>query len=233
MPILAAAFPWSGSGCPVGQASGLGRAADGVARLASAADREERSGAGPALIRQEAELRALLSAGLSGSAPDYRRFLERLGPHLRAYFKGKLDRSRRAATEAEDLVQETLLAVHTRRHTYDLGQPVTPWVYAIARYKLIDHLRRTRAAAADVPVEDAGELVASDDHAAVESSLDVERLLARLPAKMRQAIRSMKVEGLSAAEAAERSGMSEAAIKVSVHRGLKAMAALAGGKRRQ
>ncbi|MGY2049117.1 sigma-70 family RNA polymerase sigma factor [Methylobacterium sp. JK268] len=185
------------------------------------------------MIRQEAELRALLSAGLSGSAPDYRRFLERLGPHLRAYFKGKLDRSRRAATEAEDLVQETLLAVHTRRHTYDLGQPVTPWVYAIARYKLIDHLRRTRAAAADVPVEDAGELVASDDHAAVESSLDVERLLARLPAKMRQAIRSMKVEGLSAAEAAERSGMSEAAIKVSVHRGLKAMAALAGGKRRQ
>jgi RNA polymerase sigma factor (sigma-70 family) len=182
------------------------------------------------LIGQENELRALLSSGLAGSATDYRLFLERLGPHLRAYFKGKLARSGRAAPEAEDLVQETLMAVHTRRHTYDVGQPVTPWLYAIARYKLIDHLRRTRASLADVPVEDAGELVAHDDHAAVESTLDVEHLLGRLPGKMQQAIRSMKVEGLSVAEAATRSGMSESAIKVSVHRGLKALAAMAGGK---
>jgi RNA polymerase sigma-70 factor (ECF subfamily) len=182
------------------------------------------------LIGQENELRALLSSGLAGSTTDYRLFLERLGPHLRAYFKGKLTRAGRAAPEAEDLVQETLMAVHTRRHTYDVGQPVTPWLYAIARYKLIDHLRRTRASLADLPVEDAGELVAHDDHAAVESTLDVERLLGRLPGKMQQAIRAMKVEGLSVAEAATRSGMSESAIKVSVHRGLKALAALAGGK---
>ncbi|MBK3405244.1 sigma-70 family RNA polymerase sigma factor [Methylorubrum populi] len=184
------------------------------------------------MIDQENELRALLSAGLAGSATEYRRFLERLGPHLRAYFKGKLVRSGRAAPEAEDLVQETLMAVHTRRHTYDTGQPVTPWLYAIARYKLIDHLRRTQASFADVPVEDAGELIAQDDHGAVESTLDVERLLARLPAKMRQAVRSMKIEGLSVTEAAARSGMSESAIKVSVHRGLKAMAVIAGGKRK-
>ena len=124
------------------------------------------------------------------------------------------------------------MAVHTRRHTYDTGQPVTPWLYAIARYKLIDHLRRTQASFADVPVEDAGELIAQDDHGAVESTLDVERLLARLPAKMRQAVRSMKIEGLSVTEAAARSGMSESAIKVSVHRGLKAMAVIAGGKRK-
>lgn len=183
------------------------------------------------MIRQEAELRALLTSGLSGSAVDYRRFLERLGPHLRAYFKGKLARSGRGAAEAEDLVQETLMAVHTRRHTYDAAQPVTPWVYAIARYKLIDHLRRTRAGLADLPIEDASELGARDDHAATESTLDVERLLAHLPGKMRQAVRAMKLEGLSAAEAAERSGMSEAAVKVSVHRGLKAMAGFVGGTR--
>lgn len=183
------------------------------------------------VIHQEAELRALFTAGLRGSAADYRHFLERLGPHLRAYYKGKLARSGRMAAEAEDLVQETLMAIHTRRHTYDAAQPVTPWVYAIARYKLIDHLRRTRAALADVPVEDAAELVARDDHSAAESTLDVERLLAQLPGKMRQAIRAMKVEGLSAAEAAERSGMSETAIKVSVHRGLKALAGIVGGRR--
>jgi RNA polymerase sigma factor (sigma-70 family) len=183
------------------------------------------------VIRQEAELRALLTSGLSGSAADYRRFLERLGPHLRAYFKGKLARSGRGAAEAEDLVQETLMAVHTRRHTYDVAQPVTPWVYAIARYKLIDHLRRTRAGLADLPIEDASELGARDEHAATESTLDVERLLAHLPGKMRQAVRAMKLEGLSAAEAAERSGMSESAVKVSVHRGLKAMAGFVGGRR--
>lgn len=182
------------------------------------------------MIRQETRLRNLLTASRKGGTVEYRQFLNEVGPYLRAYFKGKLARSGRTSTEAEDLVQETLIAIHTRRHTYDTAQPVTPWVYAIARYKLIDHLRRTRVALADVPVEDATGLLARDDHAAAESSLDLERLLGRLPAKMRQAIRSMKVEGLSAAEAAERSGMSETAIKVSVHRGLKALASFAGGR---
>jgi RNA polymerase sigma factor (sigma-70 family) len=177
----------------------------------------------------ERELRGLLIASLAGSAVDYRRFLERLGSHLRAYYKGKLVRSGRADTEAEDLVQETLMVIHTRRHTYDVTQPVTPWIHAIARYKLIDHLRHTRSAAANVPVEDAGVLLVQGDHVAAESSLDVERLLALLPLKMRNAIRSTKVDGLSTAEAAARSGMSETAIKVSVHRGLKALAKRVGG----
>ncbi|AYO83213.1 RNA polymerase sigma factor (sigma-70 family) [Methylobacterium sp. PvP062] len=186
-----------------------------------------------ALVTQaEEELRGLLIASLGGSAVDYRRFLVRLGAHLRAYYKGKLVRSGQSDTEAEDLVQETLMVIHTRRHTYDVAQPVTPWIHAIARYKLIDHLRRTRSSTTDVPVEDAGVLVAHDDHVAVESSLDVERLLAHLPAKMRNAIRSTKVEGLSTAEAAERSGMTETAVKVSVHRGLKALTNLVAGKAR-
>lgn len=180
----------------------------------------------------EEELRGLLVASLGGSAVDYRRFLERLGSHLRAYYKGKLVRSGRADTEAEDLVQETLMVIHTRRHTYDVTQPVTPWVHAIARYKLIDHLRQTRATAANVPVEDAGVLLAHGDHVAAESSLDVARLLAHLPAKMRSAIQSTKVGRLSTAEAAARSGMSETAVKVSVHRGLKALAKLVGGTAR-
>ena len=180
----------------------------------------------------EEELRGLLIASLGGSAVDYRRFLERLGSHLRAYYKGKLVRSGRTDTEAEDLVQETLMVIHTRRHTYDVTQPVTPWVHAIARYKLIDHLRQTRATAANVPVEDAGVLLAHGDHVAAESSLDVARLLAHLPAKMRSAIQSTKVDGLSTAEAAARSGMSETAVKVSVHRGLKALAKLVGGTAR-
>ncbi len=68
-------------------------------------------------------------------------------------------------------MQEALIVIHTQRHTYDPEQPLTPWVYAIARYKLIDHLRRTRTTTADVPLENAEYIPASDDNAAAESQL--------------------------------------------------------------
>ncbi|WP_420797817.1 sigma factor, partial [Enterococcus hirae] len=77
---------------------------------------------------------------------------------LRAYYKGKFARIGRGATEAEDLVQEAILAIHIKRHTYDPAEPLTPWVHAIARYKLIDFLRRTRASLTDVPIDEADEV---------------------------------------------------------------------------
>ncbi|MBB5758588.1 RNA polymerase sigma-70 factor (ECF subfamily) [Methylorubrum rhodinum] len=185
------------------------------------------------MIASEAELRGLMRASLDGDAAAYRAVLDRLSRHLRAYYRGKLARIGRSQSEAEDLVQDTLMAIHTRRHTYDVDQPFTPWVQAIARYKLIDHLRHTRPSMADVPIEDAGDFAAQDDHAGVESAHDLDRLLAKLPEKMRFAIRYVKLDGLSVAEAASRTGMSESAIKVSVHRGLKAMAsAISRGRTR-
>src|SRR6516165_1135889 len=99
----------------------------------------------------EPELRALMVAGLDGDAAAHRTLLERLSRQLRGYYKGHLDRAGRGAVEAEDLVQEALIAIHTRRHTYDPSQPFTPWVYAIARYKFLDYLRRTRVSAQDLP----------------------------------------------------------------------------------
>ncbi len=172
----------------------------------------------------EPELRALMAAGLRGDAAAHRTLLDRLSRRLRAYYKGKLFRIGRSATEAEDLVQEALMAIHTRRDTYDPAEPLTPWVYAIARYKLIDYLRRTRAAQLDIPIDDAEDVVAQDDHVGAESAHDLHRLMARLPDKMRRAIQAVKLDGLTTAEAAGRCGMSEAAVKVNVHRGLKAMA---------
>jgi RNA polymerase sigma-70 factor (ECF subfamily) len=135
-------------------------------------------------------------------------------------------RSGRTAEETEDLVQEALIVIHTQRHTYDPEQPLTPWVYAIARYKLIDHLRRTRATTADVPLENADDILASDDNAAAESQFDLAKLLERLPERMRLSLQYVKLEGLSVAEAADRSGMSQSAVKVNVHRGLKILTAL-------
>src|SRR5262245_41393615 len=143
----------------------------------------------------EAELRTLMVAGLMGDAAAHRTLLNRLSGHLRAYFKGRLARIGRSATEAEDLVQEALLAIHTRRHTYDPAEPLTPWVYAIARYKLIDHLRAARASIVDVPIEEAEEIVVRDDHIGAESAYDLHRLLSRLPLKMRRAIECVKLEG--------------------------------------
>jgi RNA polymerase sigma factor (sigma-70 family) len=112
------------------------------------------------MAANEAELRALMKASLAGDAHAHRTLLNQLSANLRAYYKTRLARIGRSATEAEDLTQEALMAIHTRRHTYDPAEALTPWVYAIARYKLIDHLRHTRASMTDLPIEDAEELLA-------------------------------------------------------------------------
>ncbi len=165
-------------------------------------------------------------AGLEGDEVSHKALLRKLSAFLRAYFKGQLTRVGRDAADAEDLVQETLIALHTRRHTYDRSQLLTPWVYAIARYRLVDYLRRTKASIMAVPVEAAGEVVAANDPTAVESTLDLEKLLAQISPKVSQAIRYVKLEGLSVNETAARTGMSPSAVKVSVHRGLNTLSRL-------
>jgi RNA polymerase sigma-70 factor, ECF subfamily len=170
-------------------------------------------------------------ASLDGDAQAYHMLLARLTGHLRAYFRRRFALIGHGPTEAEDLLQEVLFAIHTRRHTYDVVQPFTPWLYAIARYKFLDHLRRTKTAINDISVESADQLTAESDMAAVETNLDLERLLAGISTNARQAIRYVKLEGLSVREAAERCGMSESAVKTAVHRGLKALAAHIGSEK--
>ena len=179
----------------------------------------------------ELELRPLMIAALGGDADAHRAVLERLSRQLRSYFKNQLIRIGRGPVEAEDLVQETLIAIHTRRHTYHPSQPFTPWVYAIARYKFIDYLRRAHGSIQDLPIEDTKEIPTADDASHVESSLDLERLMAGLPTRVRQAIHAVKLDGLSVTETATQYGMSESNVKVSIHRGLKAMARLIRGTR--
>lgn len=177
---------------------------------------------------READLKRLMLAGQEGDAGAYRSLLDRLGAHLRAYYKGKLGRISRSAAEAEDLVQEALIAIHLKRHTYSPAEPFTPWAHAIARYKLIDHLRKTKASMRDVPIEDADELVARDDHADADSSRDIERLMALLPTRMRQVLWSVKIDGLNTQETAVRFKMSESYVKVTVYRGLQRLKKFVG-----
>jgi RNA polymerase sigma-70 factor (ECF subfamily) len=132
----------------------------------------------------------------------------------------------RMPDDVEDLVQETLLAVHNQRHTFDAAQPLTPWLHAIARYKLVDCLRRrSRRDLPTEPLDDEHGVLSSADADAAEARRDLARLLDALPERQRLPIVHVKLTGLSVVETARLTGMSESAVKVAVHRGLKALAA--------
>jgi RNA polymerase sigma-70 factor (ECF subfamily) len=176
------------------------------------------------VVDAEAELKALFLRGLGGDAGAHRQFLAKTAAHLRAWYRGRL---RHAPDDAEDLVQETLIAIHTRRDAYDPAYPVTAWIYAIARYRLIDHWRRHKRRGPPVAIEDApeeadGMFTRAEDEAS-DARRDVTRLLMRLPQKQRDAIRLVKLEGISVRDAAAQTGLSESDVKVSAHRGLKTL----------
>ena len=175
----------------------------------------------------EARLRHLLLRALAGDEPAYRAFLQELSAHLRAFLRRRLAR---LPDEVEDLVQESLLAIHNQRHTYDAAQPLTAWVHAIAKYKVIDCLRRReRRDLLSDPLDEEFAFAATSDTEAADAQRDLAKLLAQLPERQRLPIVHMKLEGRSVAEAARLTGMSESAVKVGVHRGLKALAAMIRG----
>lgn len=176
------------------------------------------------VIATEHELHDLFLAGLDGDAGAYHRFLQRLGALLRGYFRRRLQQ---LPDEVEDLVQETLMAVHAQRQTYRRGEPLTAWVHAVARYKLVDlWRRRERHDALNEPLDDDLAVFSAADHEAGDSRRDLSRLLDRLPTNQRLPILHTKVEGLSVQETAQLTGLSESAVKVGVHRGLKTLARL-------
>ncbi len=176
----------------------------------------------------EETLRASLLLALAGDSEAYAAFLTQSGAHLRAYFRRRLVTS---PNEVEDLVQETLLALHNRRHTYQTTQRLTPWLYAIARYKLIDMLRsQAPRRQVEVSFDDDDELLAAEASPA-EAQRDLRKLLDALPDRHRLPIVLVKLEGRSVAEAAAATGMSEAAIKIGIHRGLKKLSAEASKRR--
>ena len=167
-------------------------------------------------------------AGLDGDGGAYAQLLAALGGYLRAHFRRKLGAG---SADVEDLVQETLIAVHVKRAVYDRSQPFTPWAYAIARYKLLDHYRRA-GARAQVPLDDVGELFATENPEEGAVKHDVDKLLSRLPARQQRLMRDVKLKGFSMEEAAARGGMSVSAAKVSVHRGMKRLESEVGDEDR-
>lgn len=166
----------------------------------------------------------LMQAALDGDRSSYERLLREIAPTLRSAVERRLRQMGAPTGEGEDVVQETLLAVHLKRHTWRPGDPLGPWLRTIARNKLIDHLRR-RGRRTEVPVEDFAELLAAPEERPGTEAEDVERHLALLPDKQRSVIRSIAVEGASVGETAERMKMTQGAVRVTLHRAFASLSA--------
>jgi len=173
------------------------------------------------VVDREAELKGLMLRGLEGDPVAWRMLLTQLRGALTPYFRRRLSG---LEADAEDLVQDCLIAIHAKRATYDRSMAFTAWAYAIARYKLIDHFRR-QGRRVDVPMEDAAVLTA--EHSVEDGAVrrDLAKVLSILPMRQRRLIEDVRIGGFSLAEAAARNGCTEGAAKVSVHRSMKALSA--------
>lgn len=173
----------------------------------------------------------LLRRGNRGDAAAYGRFLTEAAPVLRNIARARLPGGN--AEEIEDVVQEALMAVHAKRHTWRESDPVTPWLYAIARYKCADAARRRlgRAAkGAEVPIEDLAEILPDEAAGAeITAARDLERLLDRIEPRAAAIVRAVGLEGDSAADVGARLGMSEGAVRVAYHRAMQRLRQIADG----
>ncbi len=173
---------------------------------------------------REQKWSALMRAANSGDGNAYQQLLRELTPALRAAARRGLSAGGYAAMDAEDVVQETLLAIHLKRQTWDDGSPFSPWLWAIVRHKTIDVLRR-RGRKIYVPIEDFAEILGNEDPEPTMIVEDIDRHLNGLPDRQRDVVRIIAVDGASIGEAAEKLAMSAGAVRVALHRGLAALAA--------
>ena len=174
---------------------------------------------------REEEWAGWMRSAMNGDTQAYNRFLSAVTPHLRAMARRRCDQFGAPASEAEDVVQEVLLAVHLKRGTWDPARPIGPWLSTIVRNKLIDSLRR-RGRHIDVPIDDVMATLEAEEQANNLDRLDAEHMLERLKDPQRDIVRSISIEGAGIRETAERLKMTEGAVRVSLHRALKALAAL-------
>jgi RNA polymerase sigma-70 factor (ECF subfamily) len=167
----------------------------------------------------DAEMAALLRAAIGGDEKAYARFLALAAGRVRALARAKIVRG---GVDPEDVVQETLLAIHTKRHTWMPDGPVLPWINAIARHKLIDAFRR-RGRRIEVDLDDVADTLAEPETETADSR-DIARALEGLAPGQRAVVAAISVEGRSIGETAGKLGMNETAVRVALHRGLKAIA---------
>jgi RNA polymerase sigma-70 factor (ECF subfamily) len=169
------------------------------------------------MVADDETLSRFMALAQQGDKKAYRALLGECETWLKRYYARKI-----GSSVLDDLVQETLMSVHRKRASYDASRPFLPWLAAIARYRWIDHLRKTYRAK---EVELNEELIADPYDPAVAAKIGIDRLLTIISEKQATVIRLVKIEGLTIAEASERTGQSESLVKVNIHRGMKRMSA--------
>ncbi len=170
------------------------------------------------------DLSQLMRLARRGDDEAYRRLLGRVAAWLRSVARRGLVRAGRSTEDSEDIVQETLLVMHLKRDSWDDSQPLEPWLHAIARHKLIDHLRRL-GFRDHVDIDEHARTLAAPQPAEAGASTDARQMLGSLPERQRVIVESISIEGRSARDVGQQLGMSEGAVRVALHRALKALAA--------
>lgn len=173
---------------------------------------------------KDKELADRMRAVFAGDETGYAGLLRDIAALVRTIARRKLDGT--GGIDAEDIVQETLLAIHLKRHTWQRDAPIGPWIYAIARYKIIDAYRR-RGRRIEIDIDGLAEVLAEPE-TETASQRDIERALGGLSDGQRQVVTAISVEGASISETAAALGMKETAVRVALHRGLAAIAARFG-----
>jgi len=173
---------------------------------------------------REDEWTGLMRLAISGDSAAYQRLLRAVTPVLRAGARRGLARAGQPIDQSEDVVQDILLAVHLKRHTWDVNAPFAPWLFAIARNKLIDALRR-RGRRVFVNIDDFAEIIPDTPVAETASANEIASLLQTLPQRQREVLQSIAVEGVSIRDTAVKFAMSEGAVRVALHRALASLTA--------
>jgi RNA polymerase sigma-70 factor, ECF subfamily len=179
---------------------------------------------GTGLADDEDHLHRAMLQAQQGNGPATQVLLSGLAPRLRSFFRSK------GATpeDSEDLVQETLIAIYTKRDMFDPSQRLLSWAYAIARYRMIDRWRHSKRRGHEIHIDLLENSLESEVHESGDPTRDIARLLATLPEKQRAAIELVKLKDMSIQEASDATGWSASDIKISIHRGLKSLMALVG-----
>ncbi len=172
----------------------------------------------------------LMRLANAGDDAAYHRLLKAVTPVLRAAARRGLARAGQSADQSEDIVQDILLAVHLKRHTWDESAPFAPWLFAVARNKLIDALRRG-GRRVFVNIDDFSEVLPGEQPEDTISATEIATHLNGLPERQREVLQSISVDGLSIRETAMRLSMTDGAVRVALHRALASLSSRMQEKR--
>ena len=165
-----------------------------------------------------------MRAAQAGCSASYVRLLTDISDAFRQVAGADLRRYGLQQSDGDDVLQDVLLAIHLKRHTWRPDHPFLPWLRAIARHKILDFVRR-RSRRDETSIEPFAEVFAAPEPQP-DNSIQVQRMLGELPRRQREVVEQLAVGGASVADAASKLKMSRGAVYVSFHRGLATLSAL-------